>query len=138
MLLKRCRVWSEEKGEGVVKHNGDLLIDVKFVFVQEPWTDVMTIVFNDREARNMAVCYVRIPDEYFRTDRDADFTVRIARFPFSAGTIAVTISFVETLKETLNGRVVSQYQSTASFKVVDSLTVTNIPVQLDGELIPSG
>lgn len=135
ILLKSCRVRGEEDDEGIIKYFGNLLIDIEFMFLQEYWTDVLILVFTDKEANNVAVTYLKIPEDLFRINNLNNLTVKIPQNLFSTGNYSVTVTFAEAFEGTVNGRVISQYHSAASFRVIDSKTATNIPIQFESELI---
>jgi len=135
VLLKSCRVRGEECSNGVVKYLGNIFIDIEFIFLQECWTDALILVFIDKEANHAAVTYLKIPEEFFRINSLNNLTVKIPQNPFSTGNYLVTVIFAETFNDTINGRVISQYNSAVSFKVIDSKAVTNIPIQLESELV---
>jgi lipopolysaccharide transport system ATP-binding protein len=135
VLLKSCGVRGEEDGKEEIKYLENVLIDIEFIFLKKCWSDVLMLVFMDKEATNVAVTYLKIPEKLFRINTPHKLTVKILRNPFSAGNYSVTVIFAENFNETVNGRVISQYNSAVSFKIIDSATVTNIPIQLQSALI---
>jgi lipopolysaccharide transport system ATP-binding protein len=136
VLLKNCEVHGEAQVNGVVKHLADIIIDIEFVFLKECRTDILMLIFTNKEYNNVAVTYLEIPENRFKTNDTNKLTTRILRNPFSSGHYSITIAFAESFKGTANGKVISQYPSAVSFKVIDSKTVSNIPIQLESEIVP--
>jgi len=135
ILLKRCSVSGKNSGDGVVTYANDLLIDIEFIFLKECHTDVLMLTFVDQEAKNVAVTYLELPETLQGDSEVNNLTVKVPGSPFSAGVFSVTITFAESIKGCLNGSIVAQYHSAVSFKATDSRVITNIPVQLQSELI---
>jgi len=135
VFLKNSIIRDEKESNGIVKYLEDLFIDIEFIFLNKCWADILMLIFTDKEVNNIAVTYLHIPKEQHRINKQNRMTVRIPQVPFSAGNYAVTITFAKAFKNTVNGEIISQYHSAISFRVIDSRTVSNIPIQFESELV---
>lgn len=137
VLLKKCDVYGKDHSKGLVQYLDDVVVEIEFVLLEKRCVDTLMLIFTNKEYNNIAVTYNKIPEECFRTNHRNKLTIKIPRNPFSSGQYSASVSFAESLKGTVNGKVISQYHSAGSFRVINSKTISNIPIQLESEYVDS-
>lgn len=132
--LEFCRVVGTAEDVPTVRHGEELLLELEFSVVGERHPNVLHLKFVDKEAKEVAIAYTRIPSKTFGKDERGRLRVKIPDLPLSAGRYGLSLLFAESFNNTVNGKIIAHYDSAISLRVVGSETISNIPVQLAAEV----
>jgi lipopolysaccharide transport system ATP-binding protein len=117
-----------------VRYGDDLVVQLRFKVSAVVGPYSIDLGFSDQEGRTVAKSFSRVSRADFdNAGEAAGVELTIPALPFASGVYSVNVTFTAGSTDRHSGRVLAQFRTAASFRVMDNLTAMHVPVQLKGD-----